>query len=314
MDPKMDSGYLEPGETMEDDYDFTKPLLPEEIIGIIDQLICHEVPFTFLFIAKMLTVLQMAWHMGHPLGQTIFTSLYIDRLLDPCPTQIKETYFDRSESAADESLDDQILRAYCLGLVKTCGYVNERVKAEHYYEVIEPFRSRMFVLTRLQEEDFVTHTFNRSLLENIDVDDILGLLQDTIKELSSCKDISENLKLALKARLEYRETFLRTVEAAESRTSMENIKKLWQELGTLLPALRSSANSAQPVSASFSAKLQRKLASTVPPRPIVDLKWDTACDHLEGLCQDGSVAAEVLKYYDSHSLMVSAFHPTVSKA
>jgi hypothetical protein len=77
----------------------------------------------------------MAWHMGHPLGQTIFTSLYIDRLLDPCPTHINETYFDRSESASDEPLTFQILRAYCLGLIKTCGYVNERVKAEHYYEV-----------------------------------------------------------------------------------------------------------------------------------------------------------------------------------
>ncbi len=43
MDPKMDSGYLEPGETMEDDYDFSQALLPEEIIGIIDQLIYHEV-------------------------------------------------------------------------------------------------------------------------------------------------------------------------------------------------------------------------------------------------------------------------------
>lgn len=43
MDPKMDSGYLEPGETMEDDYDFGQALLPEEIIGIIDQLLSHEV-------------------------------------------------------------------------------------------------------------------------------------------------------------------------------------------------------------------------------------------------------------------------------
>ncbi len=43
MDRKMDSGYLEPGETMEDDYDFSQTLLPEEIIGIIDQLLCHEV-------------------------------------------------------------------------------------------------------------------------------------------------------------------------------------------------------------------------------------------------------------------------------
>ena len=39
----MDSGFLEPGESMEDEYDFGEPLLPEEIIGIIDQLLCHEV-------------------------------------------------------------------------------------------------------------------------------------------------------------------------------------------------------------------------------------------------------------------------------
>jgi N-alpha-acetyltransferase 35, NatC auxiliary subunit len=43
MDPKMDSGCLEPGETMEDDFDFSKDILPEEVIGIIDQLLCHEV-------------------------------------------------------------------------------------------------------------------------------------------------------------------------------------------------------------------------------------------------------------------------------
>jgi hypothetical protein len=43
MDRKMDSGYLEPGETMEDEYDYSQTLLPEEIIGIIDQLLCHEV-------------------------------------------------------------------------------------------------------------------------------------------------------------------------------------------------------------------------------------------------------------------------------
>lgn len=39
----MDSGHLEEGETLEDNYDYSKALLPEEIIGIIDQLLCHEV-------------------------------------------------------------------------------------------------------------------------------------------------------------------------------------------------------------------------------------------------------------------------------
>ena len=83
----------------------------------------------------MLITRQMSWHKGHPLAQTIFTSLYIDRLLSPTPTNLDQTYFDRSESCSyDEPLVQQILRAYCIGLVKTCYYVNTRVKSEHYYE------------------------------------------------------------------------------------------------------------------------------------------------------------------------------------
>ena len=39
----MDSGYLAPGETLEDDYDVLKELLPEEVIGIMDQMLCYEV-------------------------------------------------------------------------------------------------------------------------------------------------------------------------------------------------------------------------------------------------------------------------------
>lgn len=39
----MDSGYLEPGEIEEDGYDVLRTLLPEEVIGIMDQILCHEV-------------------------------------------------------------------------------------------------------------------------------------------------------------------------------------------------------------------------------------------------------------------------------
>jgi hypothetical protein len=43
MDPKMDSGCLAPGESLDDDYDVTRPLLPAEVVGIIDQLLSLEV-------------------------------------------------------------------------------------------------------------------------------------------------------------------------------------------------------------------------------------------------------------------------------
>lgn len=43
MDPKMDSGCLAPGESLDEDYDVKRTLLPQEVLGIMDQLLCHEV-------------------------------------------------------------------------------------------------------------------------------------------------------------------------------------------------------------------------------------------------------------------------------
>lgn len=42
----MDSGHLEPGEALEDEYDVLRKILPEEAIGIMDQILCHEASFT----------------------------------------------------------------------------------------------------------------------------------------------------------------------------------------------------------------------------------------------------------------------------
>ena len=47
MDPKMDSGFLTSGESAEHDYDVLRVLLPEDVIGIMDQMLCSEVCFRF---------------------------------------------------------------------------------------------------------------------------------------------------------------------------------------------------------------------------------------------------------------------------
>jgi hypothetical protein len=154
-----------------------------------------------------------------------------------------------------------------------------------------------------QEEDFVTHTFNRSLLEKIDHESILKLLGDTQNLLYSSQEMEPGVKKALSCRLIFRAQFLRIVEMADSRTS-SNIKELWIGLLATLPDLKASTQLGKAVPSSFSVKIQRKLASTVPPRPIVLVSQEAAFDHLERLCRDASVVVEVLKYYDSHSLMV----------
>lgn len=47
----MDSGYLGPDENhaqaLEYDYDVVRELRPEEVLGIMDQLLCHEVRCAF---------------------------------------------------------------------------------------------------------------------------------------------------------------------------------------------------------------------------------------------------------------------------
>lgn len=143
MDPKMDSGCMTSGDEFEELYDVSKPLLPEEVLGIIDQLLCHEVstsqksegsksrtPYLFSFV-------QMSWHSGYPLSQTIFTSVYVEAISMPNPRYIEEAHFLRHANTHDPEEDPmlEVLRAYCIGMLKACGYVNERIKSEHYYEV-----------------------------------------------------------------------------------------------------------------------------------------------------------------------------------
>ena len=83
----------------------------------------------------------MAWHLGYPLSQTLFTSVYVEEILMPAPTSIEEADFikDPPPGYLRPPLLC-ILRAYCLGVLKTCGYVIQRVKTESYYEVSLPPR------------------------------------------------------------------------------------------------------------------------------------------------------------------------------
>jgi hypothetical protein len=149
MDPKMDSGFLEPGETLEDDYDTSSSLLPEEIIGIMDQLLCYE----------------MAWHTGYPLSQTLFTS---DKLLWPEPKTLEQSqFFPNGESAHGPSAQAllQVLRAYCLALIKGCDYVIAKITSRDYFE----------------EEDFCTQTYNRVLYVSTPIDVFLRELDAAIE-------------------------------------------------------------------------------------------------------------------------------------
>ncbi|KAJ4004470.1 N-alpha-acetyltransferase, non-catalitic subunit [Fusarium irregulare] len=278
MDPKMDSGCVESTDELEELYDVTRPLLPEEVLGIIDQLLCHE----------------MAWHQGYPLSQTLFTSVYAEALLTPTPRTVEDARFVRNaaaESSGNSSMLE-ILRAYCLGLLKACGYVNERIRSEHYYE----------------EEDFVTNTYHRTLLAEIQPEDIQKSIQEARSLLGTLNEISDDLREALDQRLQLRSCFLDATECPKHVKEPDVARKPWLQCLDLLPAIKSSHELGRSVDEAFSAKLQRKLASTMPPRPIVQLKFDDAFEHLSRLFKDGAELIDVLNYTDSQSLQTFVYY------
>ncbi|EGZ69947.1 Mak10-domain-containing protein [Neurospora tetrasperma FGSC 2509] len=280
-DPKMDSGCLAPGETLEETYDVNRQLSAPEVLGIIDQLLC----------------LEMAWHLGYPLAQTILTSVYIEALVEPAPATLQEADFVRNRKTPRDPMTT-VLRAYCLGLVRTCADVLETIRDELYYE----------------EEDFVTNTYRRNLMDHIDRyeirDEILSA-KHTLHELRA--EIGTDITQALSFRLELRSAFLRALELIEDRGSPDSLQIPWCQMHSVWEAILKLPGLAKEVPEAFSTKLQRKLASSMPPRPIVTLSFDEAAKHFKKLCSDAIDAIKILDYHDSQSLLNFVFHYQAQK-
>lgn len=71
-----------------------------------------------------------------------------------------------------------------------------------------------------------------------------------------------------------------------------------------LPAVKESFSIGKRVPDAFSQKIQRKLASTLPPRPIVAVSLEDALAHLTRLCEDAIDLKELLDYRGSYNLKV----------
>lgn len=155
----MDSGCLELGELMDQDFDMERGVLPEELIWLMDELLNREVATPAIATASAYK-LQVAWLMGYPLSQTLFTSVHIDRLLWPDPKSLEECTFTRGQAVQALPLAQKILRTYCLLIIKTCDLVLGMVTSQHYYEgglifAIDLFRILTFSRRRTSQLSFL---------------------------------------------------------------------------------------------------------------------------------------------------------------
>jgi hypothetical protein len=256
MDPKTDTGFLAPGEALDDDFPITDALLPAEVLYIMDQLLCYE----------------MAWLEGSSLSQTLFTSHHIDHLLTQPRSQGCLPYFhigSNMQGSPPEWLSI-VLRAYCLGIIKHCNVAIGIVQGQQYYE----------------EEDFHSNTYNRNLLDNVGGEECSVELQKAISFISEqisdeSPSIDSSLLEALINRLKLRQDLL------ELTGPYGDIKGLLAQYSMITERVRSLEKThvlAVPVPTAFSGKLQRKLDSTSPPRPIVETDFTIAVKQLQDHC------------------------------
>lgn len=78
----------------------------------------------------------------------------------------------------------------------------------------------------------------------------------------------------------------------------------WVQMKGLLEHIKKQHSLGKPVPEAFSTKLQRRLASTMPPRPMVQPSFEESYGHLKRLFQDGVDIMDILKYSEPQSLLV----------
>ena len=125
----------------------------------------------------------------------------------------------------------------------------------------------------IKEEDFTTQLFNRELLHRFSAEDILDVAAEALGALGE-SNFDPDKRNAISVRLTFRIDVLETLLQHSDGQSPPLPQKLF---------IHGSLNDAQKthdlgvvVPGAFSTKLQRRLASTVPPRPMVTVSMHQA--------------------------------------
>lgn len=154
-----------------------------------------------------------------------------------------------------------------------------------------------------KEEDFATQIFNRPLLHVFPTDDILAELRSAQVWLNQ-SDLPANLREALLTRLDIRYSFLQLFQRCA--TGERSKSKHLDDLSRLIEQIETTTTIGRPVaSEAFTLKIQRRLASSVPPRPMVVIERDKAFPYLRQLIVDTITAFQVLDVSFSGDLLVA---------
>jgi hypothetical protein len=141
----------------------------------------------------------------------------------------------------------------------------------------------------------------------VEPNEILNILDSALQWLEATKNSYTNeIFEALECRLLHRKAFFRDL-SREIEEWVSGVPSEWDSSLELLAKVEKSHPLGKPVSEAFSTSVQRKLASQVPPRPMVEISFKDATSSLKKLCIEGKDVLKILKYQGSTNLVVSEY-------
>lgn len=134
------------------------------------------------------------------------------------------------------------------------------------------------------------------MFESIPDSDIIGALEDAIQWLETNKEAWEaDIYTGLLSRLAFKKHFMTAIsKEPDSYLDDGTPEESFTGCTLQLALIQSTHSNGKPCPGAFSTAIQRKLASTVPPRPISDLQFDEAMIRLSRMVSDGKGALALL--------------------
>ena len=215
-------------------------------------------PDEILAIIDQLFASEMSWHGGSSLPQTLFTCVYVQQVLGKSLT-IRG--FNNDES----SLLNQVLFPYVVATVKCSEICRDEYLTGYLYE----------------EEDISSADYGLDFLPFMERKAVIDLLEGGLAWL--CRQEQTSIVSQLALRLEIRLAFYGFLERSNNMQQNESLGKIIQEkLTRIVPAVTNSDE----LSEIFNTRIQRTLASTTPPRPLMSISIIEAFSQFKRMCID----------------------------
>jgi hypothetical protein len=267
MDPKMDSGFRQPGEPP-DHYDNTRVLQPREIIWLFHQLLgCLA-----------------SWHRGFLLTQGILTCHYIDNLLrsdGKALADIVLKFPGRQPLPDSRHWSFRVIELFCISLIKSIGIAIGTIQ-----------RSRASIW---EEEDISTQTYGLSLFSRVPWIELHQAYATELKFLRLQLALDEDEELMIIRDYLKVGSFLVSGMSlgTQERCGYFNVAFEWFKRIGDHPAARNT----MPVPEAFSTKLQQRYATSTPMRGAAGLDLQMATKTMMQLCEAAVEGSEILKRY-----------------